>query len=314
MLAKPKGKILLVDDDPLNIEVLDEILQDEYDIFFSTNGTDALEIARVESPDLILLDVMMPEMDGHEVCRRLKAESRTNTIPVIFVTAMGEVEDETMGLEIGAVDYMVKPVSPPIVKARVHNHMELKRYQDMLENLAMVDGLTGIANRRNFDETLDREWRRGRRDRTPLSIIFVDIDFFKQFNDTYGHTEGDECLKRVADALEAAVFRSADLVARYGGEEFAFILPNTNSRGASLKAVKIRKLIHALDIRHIHSKVSDHITISLGVASTVPDDEMMPEVLLKAADEALYEAKNAGRNCIQLSKHFREQGAVPAKK
>ncbi|CAK0769786.1 hypothetical protein WCLP8_4420002 [uncultured Gammaproteobacteria bacterium] len=162
-MTEPRQKILIVDDVPANIKVLSAVLRTDYEIFVATCGTDALDLARDEAPDLILLDVMMPEMDGLEVCRRLKADPATRDIPVIFVSAMSEVEDETAGLELGGVDYFIKPINPPIVKARIRIHLELKHKRELLEQLSLNDGLTGIANRRRFDETLDCEWRRCQR-------------------------------------------------------------------------------------------------------------------------------------------------------
>ena len=221
--------VLIVDDAPANIEVLSEALSDEYEVLFATSGQDALDVAAEQHPDLILLDVMMPEMDGYEVCTRLKGDTKTQTIPIIFVTAMDHEEEETKGLNVGAIDYLAKPIRPAIVRARVRNHLELKRYRDNLECLSSTDGLTGIANRRRFDEFLDREWLRARRCQTPLSLILMDIDLFKGYNDHYGHLAGDDCLRHLAREMTACLRRPTDLVARYGGEEFACLLPDTDA-------------------------------------------------------------------------------------
>lgn len=294
-------KILIVDDVPINIRILIEILKiPDYEIFAATSGKAALELAVAENPDLILLDIMMPHIDGYEVCKKLKSNSDTKHIPIIFVTAMGEEDDETRGLELGAVDYITKPVNPPIVKARVKNHLELKRNRDILEALSVTDGLTGIANRRRFDEFLNYEWVRAKRAESCISLIMMDIDFFKLFNDNYGHLEGDNCLKQVAEALKKTVKRATDLVARYGGEEFSCILPLTGEKGALRLAHEMQNSVGGLRISHNYSSAAPYITLSMGVAVTIPDLNLPPETLTKAADQALFEAKKCGRNQIKL--------------
>ncbi|MBF0625616.1 MAG: PleD family two-component system response regulator [Magnetococcales bacterium] len=292
----PYPKILIVDDVPSNIEVLHQALSGDYEVLFATNGPDALTIAGVEKPDLILLDVMMPEMDGYQVCRRIKDDEATRQIPVIFVTAMNEEADEARGLRVGAIDYLTKPVSVPILQARVRNHLELKRRGDLLERLALMDGLTGIPNRRRFDETMEREWRRGLRTGNPLGLLLMDIDYFKQFNDHYGHSAGDHCLKEVALALTMALTRPADLVARYGGEEFACILPETDREGVETTARNMVQAVARLEVSHERSGVAPHLTISLGGVSMLPRRGRSPADLIQAADDCLYSAKKTGRN------------------
>ncbi len=295
-----KQKILITDDIPANITVLGEVLREEYEIIIATNGEKALEIAASEdSPDLILLDIMMPGMDGYEVCRRLKEDEKTIGIPVIFITAKNEIDDETRGLDLGAVDYITKPFQIPIVKARVRTHLELKRKNDILENIAALDGLTGIPNRRQFDETVQREWLRCLRQGVPLSLIMMDIDFFKKYNDAYGHTAGDECLRRVALALKSSVRRAADLMARYGGEEFAAILPDTHSEGAAFVAERIRSSVESEGIPHEYSEVADHVTLSVGAATKIPQMGSTASEIIEAADKMLYEAKDGGRNSVR---------------
>ena len=232
----PKKIVLIVDDMATNIEILDSVLNGEYEVLFATNGRDALEIAKQQVPDLILLDVIMPEMDGYKVCSELKCNEKTRDIPVIFVTANNQEEDESRGFEEGVVDYITKPVRPSIVKARVRIHLELKAHRDYLKVLSTIDELTRVANRRKFDEQLENEWRRSRRNQSPLSLIMMDIDFFKNFNDHYGHIAGDECLRKLAMGISEVCKRPADLFARYGGEEFVILLPETDSTGASFIA------------------------------------------------------------------------------
>ena len=290
--------VLIVDDAPSNLAILTETLRSEFDVRIATSGPEALRLVRETPPDLILLDILMPDMDGYEVCRRLKAQASTRNIPIIFLTAKGEVSDETMGLAIGAVDYIVKPISIPIVLARVRTHVELKRRGDLLETLSMRDGLTGIPNRRRFDDNLGRSWRHAMRSGTPLSLIMADIDCFKAYNDTYGHMAGDECLRAVARTLTGAVKRPGDLAARFGGEEFVLVLEETTLGGALHIAESIRTAVEALGMEHKGSTAAGVVTVTLGAATAVPHPGQSPETLLCLADRKLYEAKQAGRNRV----------------
>ncbi len=298
-MENKKQTVLIVDDMAANIEVLDGVLSDEYEILFATNGTDAAAIAADQVPDIILLDVVMPDMDGYEVCARLKANPKTHDIPVIFITAMNQDEDESKGLIAGGIDYIRKPIRPAIVKARVHNHLELKRYRDHLKELSALNGLTGIANRRKFDEWLDYEWRRARRSQIPISLLIMDIDNFKSYNDHYGHLAGDDCLKRVAEILKQTARRPADLPARYGGEEFALLLPDTDAAGAVLVAERVQQRIKSANIPHEFSAAASYVTLSIGIASTVPSDSQSSHQLIESADKCLYTAKKNGRNRIE---------------
>ncbi|MBP7694558.1 MAG: diguanylate cyclase [Anaerolineales bacterium] len=295
---RPRPVVLLVDDEPVNIEVLAGGL-DGYDIVFASNGAEALAQAAVENPDLIILDVMMPDLDGYEVCRRLKADERLRQTPVIFVTAMNQVGDEVRGLEIGAVDYITKPVSLPVMRARVKTHLELKLVRDVLEGRAWVDGLTGLANRRRFDEFLTQEWRRAARNQTAMALVMLDVDFFKRYNDHYGHLAGDTCLRQVAEVLRSALQRPGDLAARYGGEEFACLLPETEAAGAWLVAERIQAGLAALSLPHARSAVSKCVTVSQGVAILEPAAAQAAAELVQAADRLLYAAKAGGRNRIE---------------
>lgn len=299
-MSNEKNSILIVDDMTSNIQVLANALQADYRIKVATNGERALEICRSDSqPDLILLDIMMPEMDGYEVCRQLKSDVITSGIPVIFVTALTEATDEEKGLNLGAVDYITKPFHLPIVKARVRNHLSLKIKADLLEEMSHIDGLTHIANRRNFDQVMEKEARKIARDPQPISLIMIDIDFFKLFNDNYGHGLGDECLVQVAKVMGEVINRPDDLLARYGGEEFAVILPGTPLEGALKVAEDLRQAVETLAFPHAFSSVADHVTISLGVASSDgTQKDLSVEELLKQSDKALYKAKNAGRNQV----------------
>lgn len=294
-----KQTILIVDDSPENITVLGALLRTDYTVRIATNGDKALKIMESGNPpDLILLDVMMPGMDGYEVCRRLKADSRTQNIPVIFITAKTSEEDEVKGFMMGAVDYVTKPFSPVVIKARVRTHVELKRYRDFLLNTSNCDGLTAIANRRRFDDYFDYIWNLAIREEFPLSLIMIDIDNFKEFNDNYGHQDGDTCLVRVAQKLSASLKRKTDMVARYGGDEFICILPYTGIDGAHNVAEELRTGILSLEIPHAYSTASGYVTISQGVANILPTKDSSPKALLMAADDLLYQAKESGRNRI----------------
>ena len=290
--------ILIVDDTPTNIQVLAEALRPDYRVKVAPSGKAAFEVIARGLPDLILLDVMMPEMDGYEVCRRLKAQPETREIPVIFITAKSDVLDEVLGLRLGAVDYIAKPFHLPIVTARVRNHINLKIKSDLLETMAMVDRLTNIPNRRRFDTSLEEEWRRAQRNGTPLSLLMIDIDHFKGYNDHYGHSAGDECLKKVAASLIQSVDRPGDLVARWGGEEFIAILPDTDRDGARQIAEQMRARVEGMAIPHGHSDISPSVTVSIGVASQQPQVTDSAAMLIEESDRMLYQAKNSGRNRV----------------
>jgi diguanylate cyclase (GGDEF)-like protein len=291
-------KILIVDDISANIIELNEILQEKYEVYLATNGLDCLEIAKSNKPDLILLDVIMPEMDGYEVCRRLKNIPDTRDIPVILVTNMDEVEDEAKGLEIGAIDYITKPIRPAILKARLKNHLDLKRCQHMLRNLSSLDDLTGIANRRRFDEVMDIEWRRALRSGDLLSVIMIDVDYFNNYNNLYDRTAVDTCLQKVVKAINNTVKRAGDMVARYGGEKFSVMLPMADAANAYSIAELIRSNVESLRIPHQSSEISDWVTVSVGVSTAAPQLYMSINNLIEKADQALYQAKQEGRNRV----------------
>lgn len=299
MDAMEQPKILIVDDVPSNVQILHQILKENYKVLFATSGLKAIELAAQQNPDIILLDVKMPDIDGYEACRRLKQDPATRNIPVIFITALQDTRDEEAGFEAGGVDFITKPVSPPIVRARVGTHVELKRQRDAFQQLSLLDGLTGIANRRNFDESLSKSWRRGARTNSELSVVLFDVDCFKQFNDFYGHQAGDSCLKRVAEALSEQVRRVDDLAARYGGEEFVLLLPHTQRDAARAIAEKALEAVREAAIPHQKSSAAETVTLSAGVASVVPSLDIAPSALLEWADKNLYRAKESGRNRVE---------------
>ncbi|MGA7937833.1 MAG: diguanylate cyclase [Kovacikia sp.] len=307
--------VLIVDDNSTNLLVLSQTLKEVgLKVRVSMDGESALEQVDEEIPELILLDVQMPRIDGFETCKRLKSNPLTRDIPVIFITANNSTENIVKGLSLGAVDYIVKPFQKEEVLARVQVHLRMRllaqKVQEQavalqianqqLECLANLDGLTQVANRRRFDEQLDLEWKRLAREPAPLSLILCDIDYFKRYNDFYGHQAGDTCLKQVAKAIERSLKRPHDFVARYGGEEFVVILPNTNFEGASHVAELIQENVDRLNINHAQSTVATHITLSLGISSTVPTNDISVNFLVASADKALYEAKRRGRNNFHL--------------
>lgn len=297
--APSNQTILIVDDEPINIKALQLVLGDEHNLVFATTGEMALEMAANDpQPDLILMDIVMPGLDGFEVCERLKNNARTRDIPVVFLTARWETSEEARGLELGAVDYIRKPFSPPIIKARIRNHLELKKTRDLLENLSTLDGLTNIPNRRRFDEIFAHEWNRAVRNKAPLSLLFIDIDHFKNYNDCYGHLAGDDCLKAVARVLQSSLGRAADFLARFGGEEFIILLPDTRENGCRYLAEAIRSAVEKLDIEHKASPVADHITVSIGAVTCADVTDCDRDRLLEHADRLLYQAKHEGRNRV----------------
>lgn len=325
--------ILIVDDSEDQLLLLERLLNKAgyRDIVLANSAVEAIHIlkecnASSRTTDLILMDIMMPEIDGIEACYRIKEVECLKDTPIVMVTALTDVEKLQRAFSAGAVDYIVKPVKKIELLARVSSILRLKHEIDrrkahekeleeltgkletankMLERISVTDALTGIPNRRYFDEFMGLEWLRAMRDQTPLSLIMVDIDFFKVFNDTYGHQAGDDCLKRVAAALRDALKRPADIVARYGGEEFGAVLPDTDLDGAVVVAEAIRLDVEALGISHNKSaylsKVSNFVTISLGVASIIPNEASSPERLISMADNALYKAKEEGRNRVRHS-------------
>lgn len=296
-----EATILAVDDDTSVILALRKMLAVYGRSLFATSGLQALEVARTELPDLILLDMEMPGMDGLEVCRALKANSETADIPVLFITSHSEPGFEEKVFAVGAADYIPKPLNPAVVMARAKIHLDNRLALAKLRSLAQTDGLTGVANRRSFDERLGQEWARALRQQSPLSLLMIDIDEFKKYNDSFGHQQGDVCLQAVASALNAAIRRPADFVARFGGEEFVMLLPETNTEGAAVMAEQLVKKVESLGLAHAVTAARPSITISVGYAALTPvaANESRPRVedLLSAADSALYQAKRAGRNC-----------------
>lgn len=290
--------ILVVDDERSNLDVLTFILKSQYSVQVAKSGAVALKRAREQKPDLILLDIMMPDMNGFEVLAELKAHDETRHIPVIFITGLARVEDEEKGFLLGAVDYIVKPFNTSIVKARVRTHMRIVKQIRTIERIGLVDALTDIPNRRSMDQRLDTEWERAKIAAMPLSLLIADVDKFKLYNDTFGHPQGDVLLQNLAQTLTSTLKRTDDFVARIGGEEFAVLLPYTPLAGALSIAEELRASVEVMEVSDTTNSAATKVTISIGVSTIVPAASDSVGAFLAAADSALYEAKNTGRNKV----------------
>jgi diguanylate cyclase (GGDEF)-like protein len=290
--------ILIVDDSVAAIRLLADMLKDMGQVKFSATAQGGLDLARKFNPLVILLDVEMPSMNGYEVCRQLKADPTTSGASVIFVTAEKSTESEIKALQGGAVDFISKPLNQLIVRARVEAHLKIQRQAAALNRLANRDGLTGLFNRRYFDQAIEMEFLRHRRQQLSLAVVFVDIDHFKLFNDTYGHVKGDMCLEQVASALEVSTKRPGEFVSRYGGEEFVVVLPYVDLDSAAKYGETLCQVVRLLRIPHGRSGANEVVTISVGVAAMVPDDGSSVTQLIEQADQALYQAKAGGRNRV----------------
>lgn len=328
MMSEYISNILIVDDKRANCISLRALLEsDKTNILEACSGNDALKILLKEEIDMVLLDVQMPEMSGFEVAEIMRTNKRTQQIPIIFITAINKDEEYIFkGYQLGAVDYIYKPITNEILKNKVNVFIrlneqkkiivektkkleekirELEIAKQKLKRIAKLDELTGIYNRRAFNKEFEEEWFRCMREGKNLSLIMVDIDSFKNYNDTYGHLQGDDCLIKISKRIQESIERPYDLVARYGGEEFVLLLPQTDSEGAKHIAEKIRINVEKLNIEHSMSTVADHVTISLGTTSIIPNQEYDRINLLRLADESLYEAKQNGRNQVVAKEYYK---------
>ena len=290
--------VLIIDDHETIVMTLEKILRHDYTIFAALNGPDGIRLAKKYLPDVILLDILMLDMDGYTVLTELKKSDITKHIPVIFLTALTSDADEEKGLLLGAVDYIAKPFSPSIVKLRLNSQIKILNQIRTIEKLSLSDQLTGLPNRRAFEERIKIEWARAIREKNPISILITDIDKFKDYNDTYGHLQGDAVLKAIGKAFSGVIKRAADFIARWGGEEFIIVLPNTNSAGALDIAEQIRKSAEAAKIPCSNGVITN-ITVSIGVNSREPPSGKLND-FFQGADIALYDAKRKGRNCVCL--------------
>lgn len=313
MASKAVLKVLVVEDSRVTLKAICNYLE-RMDIqpLTAVTGKDALDIYRRERPDIILLDGRLPDIDGFEVAQEIRSmEKKKDWTAIIFLTSMTKDEDLARGIEAGGDDYLIKPISQIVLQAKVNAMRRLVEMQRSLieltyklnqankelQLLSATDGLTGLSNRRMYDELSLREWRRCERTKKPISLVMVDVDHFKLYNDHYGHQAGDECLKAVSTQMRRAAPRASDVVARYGGEEFVFALGETDMDGAKWVANHLRQRIADLKMPHLASPLQ-YVTVSCGVASVIPGDNLSLEVLLQSADYALYQAKEQGRNRV----------------
>lgn len=325
-VQKEKPIIMVVDDQVTNLKLLSDMLEDnDYEVRQSINGFAALKSVDLSPPDLILLDIKMPDMNGYMLCQKLKENPKTKDIPIIFISASDESLDKVKAFSVGGCDYITKPLKLVEVLARIKNQLQIKQLKqelqerntyletlvkqleeanEKLEKIARIDALTEIGNRLYFNDCLEREWQRSLREKQPLGLILCDVDNFKLYNDTYGHLKGDRCLFAVAQGLKTAVLRGTDLVCRYGGEEFAIILPNTDNQGGEAICQRIIEQIQQLKIPHRASTIASdicgeqlpYVSISLGFASLIPSPSLTSDVLISISDSALYKAKETGKN------------------
>lgn len=293
--------VLIIDDSPYVIRLLTALVEGKALVHFAKNGIEGIKMAKKLLPAVILLDIDMPGMNGLDVCRELKSDAETRDSAVLVVTGHNNDAMEIAALEAGAVDFIGKPVNGPIVQARVQTHLTLQMQAAQLRQLAHHDGLTGLFNRRFFDESLEAECRRHRRKNHTLGLAFIDIDHFKLYNDHYGHLQGDDTLKLVADALQTLARRPGEVLARYGGEEFAMIVPNVTQDELYVLGKQLCDQVRALSIPHAHTTAAGVVTVSVGLTCQIPSAEDAASRLMAAADEALYRAKAAGRNRSLMS-------------
>lgn len=321
---KEKANILIVDDRPENLLVMEGLLESvDCNILTANSGNEALSLMLDYDFALVLLDVQMPEMDGFETAELMRGRKKTKQIPIIFVTAISKEQRCIFkGYEVGAVDYLFKPIEPIILLSKVNifielfkqkqmlveqseqlelkikELLELKEVNGQLKSLSTLDGLTGIPNRRSLDQFMEMTWADSVRESRELSMLMIDIDNFKAYNDNYGHVKGDDCLINVADCLVKSLKRPMDFAARYGGEEFAVILPNTNMEGAATVGEALRRNVQLLAMPHEYSITAPFVTVSIGTATIIPDQTDSIEAFIEKADKALYHSKLSGRNRV----------------
>jgi diguanylate cyclase (GGDEF)-like protein len=297
-----RNTILVVDDEKSNLVFLTRVLGEKYEIYTAKDGASAIKKATELVPDLILLDIVLPDINGYAVLDALKKQEGTRGIPIIFITGLTSAEEEEKALTFNAVDYIGKPFKPNVVKLRVRNQIRIINQMRTIERLSMTDQLTEIPNRRSFDSRLTMEWRRAMRERTPISLLMLDVDKFKTYNDIYGHQQGDVILCAVAKSLQNDLKRPGDFAARWGGEEFAALLANTDMPGAIEVAERVRANVENLHLTGAKDGQTPAntapITISIGVATQTPDPTSSLDLFISAADTALYAAKKAGRNRV----------------
>ncbi len=305
--------ILVIDDSLPILQYTCACIKDEgHHAIAASSGSEALSILEQQKPDLILLDIIMPDMDGYEIAKKIRTILTDQWIPIIFLSAKIEDEDIVKGIEVGADDYLTKPISQTVLMAKIkamqriteiqnkllHLTKDLEKANSKLESLTHIDGLTGISNRRYFDECIEKEWRLAKRNGTAVSVLMIDADFFKQYNDTNGHQKGDDCLKVIATSIMEQLHRPGDMAYRYGGEEFVVILPDTNAEGTLTVGMTINNAIKELGIQYNSPEIDHPVTVSIGCALMIPYKDDAYRTLIERADKALYEAKENGRDQV----------------
>ena len=291
LVADDRQSILVVDDQEMVITAIEGKLGNDYAILRAETAAQAMELALAHAPDLVVLETRLSELDGFELCRQLKTDPQTEDIPVIFLTAFDEGDNEIRGLELGAIDFIAKPIRPAALALRINNHLALKRARDILYHQSLVDTLTGIGNRRCFEDTFSREWYRAMRHGMSISLALIDLDNFQAYNENVGRAAADERLRQVARMLKMTLQRWADTAARYGGARFAAIMPQTGDDGARRVAERVRAGLASLSLRHGFNGDSPIFTASIGLASCVPAVGQDPVSLLRMADEELLASK-----------------------
>lgn len=297
--------VLVAEDDRTSRIILRQVLEKEgYRVIETSNGKECIAAYQELQPSLVLLDGMMPIMNGFECCTQLKALPGSENVPIVLVTGLGDQASVDWAFGVGATDFITKPIHWPVLRQRVKLLIErfklcreLQEANQKLQHLAAVDGLTQLFNRRAFDNFLVREWGRMLREQQPISLLLCDIDYFKFYNDTYGHIAGDKCIQLVAEALSHSSRRPSDIPARYGGDEFVAILSNTDAAGAVTVAQNLKERVESLEIAHQSSPINQYVTLSIGISTTIPGATLSVKDLMLSADKALYEAKENGRNC-----------------
>jgi diguanylate cyclase (GGDEF)-like protein len=294
-MDEKKNTILIVDDEKLNLDSLADILVPDYTVYTAKDGQTAIDYAQQYLPDLVLLDILMPNMDGYEVLTEFKKIENIQNIPVILITGLSSSEEEEKALALGAIDYITKPFKPVIIKLRVRHQIRIINQLRAIEQLCLIDTLTEIPNRRSFDSRMGIEWYRAIREKTPISLLMIDVDKFKDYNDTYGHQQGDVVLKTIAKVFTSTLQRAVDFTCRWGGEEFVVLLPNTDASGAMVVAERVRENTEKTMIPCADGSFTK-VTISIGINTENPIKGSPVDQFLSRADEALYIAKRTGRN------------------
>ena len=305
-----KNSVLVIDDNITNINTLNTMLKDEYTVYVAKNGLDGIHQAKAIKPSMILLDILMPEMDGFAVLNALREQDETRNIPVMIISSLSDGQNEEKGLKLGAVDYITKPFNPNIIKAKIKNHIELFTYRKYYENYAMFDGLTGIPNRRSYDVFIKKDWGYSVEHKKPISMAILDIDCFKEYNDNYGHLQGDVVLKKVATVLYDCVPNHNGNIARYGGEEFVVTLRDCDKEHALPIMETMRQAVEDIKIEHLHSRAAKVITVSIGGRTIVPGESDDLVQFVESVDQRLYRAKGVGRNVIIWDDYNESQGQL----